>query len=35
MRNEALGRANTPEEEEFLARGGYRALVEEMKSQAA
>ncbi len=35
MRNAALGRANTPEEEEFLATGGYRALLEEMKSQAA
>jgi uncharacterized protein (DUF924 family) len=35
MRNAALGRANTPAEEEFLAEGGYRALVEAMKSQVA
>ena len=33
MRNAVLGRANTPEEEEFLARGGYRALVEEMRQR--
>lgn len=35
MRNEVLRRASTPEEKEFLARGGYRALVEEMRAEAA
>ena len=34
-RNEVLRRQNTPEEAEFLARGGYRALVEEMRAEAA
>jgi uncharacterized protein (DUF924 family) len=34
MRNEVLRRTNTPEEAEFLARGGYRALVEEMRAVA-
>lgn len=29
-RNAALGRASTPEEEEFLAAGGYPALVRQM-----
>lgn len=35
MRNEVLRRPSTPEEAEFLARGGYRALVEAMKAPAA
>ena len=35
MRNEALGRRSTPEEEEFLSRGGYRALLEELGAVAA
>ena len=34
-RNEVLRRQSTPAEAEFLARGGYPALVEEMKVQAA
>jgi uncharacterized protein (DUF924 family) len=33
-RNASLGRANTPEEAEYLAQGGYRALVERLKSEA-
>jgi uncharacterized protein (DUF924 family) len=32
LRNTALGRASTPEEEAFLAAGGYRALVQAMKA---
>ncbi len=32
LRNAALGRASTPEEEAFLAAGGYRALVQAMKA---
>jgi uncharacterized protein (DUF924 family) len=35
MRNEVLRRPNTPKEAEFLARGGYRALVEEMRAEPA
>ncbi len=35
MRNEVLRRPNTLEEAEFLAHGGYRALVEEMRAEAA
>jgi uncharacterized protein (DUF924 family) len=31
-RNEVLRRASTPAEQEFLARGGYGALVEEMRA---
>jgi uncharacterized protein (DUF924 family) len=31
-RNAALGRANTPEEERYLAEGGYRALVETLRN---
>lgn len=30
LRNAALGRENTPEEDEFIAKGGYRALVQAM-----
>ena len=30
-RNAALGRENSPEEATFLAAGGYRALVQQMK----
>ena len=33
-RNAALGRANTAEEDQYLADGGYRAVVELLKSQA-
>jgi uncharacterized protein (DUF924 family) len=33
MRNEVLRRPSTPAEQEFLARGGYRALVEELKAR--
>jgi len=32
-RNAALGRASTPEEERYLAEGGYRALVETLRPQ--
>lgn len=35
MRNEALGRASTEAEKEFLASGGYPALVREMRAVAA
>ncbi|TNC71385.1 DUF924 family protein [Rubellimicrobium roseum] len=35
MRNEVLRRASTPEEQEFLAQGGYRALVEGLRPKAA
>lgn len=35
MRNEVLRRQSTPEEAEFLAQGGYRALVERMRAEAA
>lgn len=35
MRNEVLRRPNTPEEAEFLARGGYGALVRELRAEAA
>jgi uncharacterized protein (DUF924 family) len=31
-RNAALGRPSTPEEERFLAQGGYRTLLERMKA---
>jgi len=31
-RNEALGRATTPEEAEFLANGGYGAILQDMQS---
>ncbi|EYD75809.1 Putative transmembrane protein [Rubellimicrobium mesophilum DSM 19309] len=34
-RNEILRRPSTPEEAEFLARGGYPALVKEMGAEAA
>jgi uncharacterized protein (DUF924 family) len=30
MRNEVLGQLKTPEEEAFLANGGYGALVEQL-----
>jgi uncharacterized protein (DUF924 family) len=33
MRNAALGRTSTPEEEAFLAQGGYAALVEQIKAR--
>lgn len=33
-RNAALGRENTPEEAEYLASGGYGAVVEALKAQA-
>jgi uncharacterized protein (DUF924 family) len=33
MRNEVLRRPSTPEEQEFLSRGGYPALVEEMRAR--
>jgi uncharacterized protein (DUF924 family) len=32
-RNEVLRRPSTPEEQAFLARGGYPALVEEMRAR--
>jgi uncharacterized protein (DUF924 family) len=32
FRNAALGRVSTPEEAEFLASGGYGAVVEAMRS---
>jgi uncharacterized protein (DUF924 family) len=35
FRNAALGRENTPDESEFLASGGYMAIVEALKSNAA
>ena len=34
MRNEVLRRPSTPEEQEFVANGGYGALVEEMRAGA-
>lgn len=34
-RNEVLRRPSTPEEAEFLEKGGYPALVEEMKAEVA
>lgn len=34
-RNEALGRESTPEEAQWLAQGGYPAMVEELKAKAA
>lgn len=33
-RNEALGRASTPEEQEYLDSGGYAAVVKAMQSHA-
>ena len=35
LRNEALGRENTPEEQAFIEAGGYRTLLEELKSSHA
>lgn len=35
MRNAALGRPSTPEEEAFLAAGGYGALVKEIEAARA
>jgi uncharacterized protein (DUF924 family) len=34
FRNAALGRVSTPEEEAFLAEGGYGATVEKLKAEA-
>jgi uncharacterized protein (DUF924 family) len=34
FRNAALGRVNTPEEEAFLAEGGYGAVVRRLKAEA-
>ncbi|MFC7705121.1 DUF924 family protein [Plastorhodobacter daqingensis] len=34
-RNAALGRSSTPEEEAFLAQGGYRAAVSALQAEAA
>ena len=34
FRNVALGRASTPEEEAFLAEGGYASMVNQLRAQA-
>ncbi len=34
FRNAALGRASTPEEEVFLAEGGYGAVVRRLEAEA-